>query len=66
MFAQHREKKAARPHQQALADWQAQRDQYAELLRIAQTFSGTGSGGPMLSSGEAVFLHVKMASVENK
>jgi hypothetical protein len=63
MFGQHREKKAARQQQNALDRWQAQRDEYADLLLTAQTFNGTAVGELMLGSGEAVFLQVTGAAL---
>lgn len=63
MLGQHREKKAARLQQAALDRWQAQRDEYADLLRTAQTFNGTGASDLMLGSGEAVFYKVTGASL---
>ena len=51
VFGQRREKKA-------LAQWQAQRDGYADFLQTAQTFNGTGSTDLMLAPGEAVFYKV--------
>jgi hypothetical protein len=40
VFGQHRKKRAARQQQEAVDDWQAQRDAYAELLHTAQVFGG--------------------------
>jgi len=63
VFQQHRAKKAAKEHQEALGHWQAQRDEYADLLRVAQTFRGTSSSELMLVAGEAVFYKVTGASL---
>jgi hypothetical protein len=63
VFQQHRAKKAAREHQEALDHWQAHRDGYAEFLRVAQTFRGSSSSELMLGPGEAVFYKVTGASL---
>jgi hypothetical protein len=63
VFQQHRAKKAAREHDEALARWQAQRDGYADLVQVARTFSGSSSGELMLQPGEAVFYKVTGASL---
>jgi hypothetical protein len=63
VFEKHRAKKAAHAHQEALAGWQAQRDGYAEMLEIAETFRGVGSDEIMLRRGEALFFKVAGAAL---
>jgi hypothetical protein len=64
VFEQHREKKAARQLQEALGRWQAQREEYANLLLIAQTFHGTTDASElMLGAGESLFFAVTGASL---
>lgn len=58
MFDKHRVKKAAEEYQKALGDWQTQRDGAAELLQLAESFSGMPADGIMLHAGEAVFYQV--------
>jgi hypothetical protein len=70
IFDKHRAKKAEKAHQeaehayeQALAQWQAWRNGYAEMLELAQTFQGVGSDQIMLGPGETVFYKVTGASL---
>ena len=63
MFEQHRAKKAAKDYQEALAKWQAQHDGYAEMLQLAQGFTGSASDEIMLAGGEAVFYQVTGCSL---
>jgi len=58
VFEKHREKEAEKAYEQALGEWQARRDGYAELLQVAETFHGAGSDQLILKAGEAVFLTV--------
>jgi len=63
MFEKHREKKLEREHVEALSRWQAQRDGYAELLELAETFNGLPTTEIVLSPGEAVFYKVVGAAL---
>jgi hypothetical protein len=63
VFEQHREKKAAKQHQEALDRWKVQRDEYADLLQTARTFNGIGASGLILGPSEAVFCQVTGASL---
>jgi hypothetical protein len=58
MFAARRARKAAQAHQQALREWQARRAEYAELLRIAQSYPGSIVSDLMLAAGERVFYTI--------
>ena len=58
MFQKHRAEKAAEAQQNALDDWQQQRDGYAHLLDVAQHFSGSPTNEIMLKPGEALFYKV--------
>ncbi|MGO9160574.1 MAG: hypothetical protein ACLP7J_07640 [Streptosporangiaceae bacterium] len=63
MFGDHKAKKAEKEYQAALGQWQAQRDGYAEFLRLARGFRGSASSEVVLSSGEAVFYKVSGAAL---
>ncbi len=63
MLDNHSAKKAEKAYQRALTVWQAQRDEQAELLHIAQSTTGTGAEGILLRSGEGVFLQVTNTSL---
>lgn len=63
MFENHRAKQAAKEHQEAVVTWQAQRDAYAELLKVAEQFDGSPSDEIMLGSGEALFFKVAGAGL---
>jgi hypothetical protein len=56
VFEKHKAKKAAVAYKAALAEWTAQRDNYAELLELAKTFDGSACNEIMLGAGEALFL----------
>lgn len=64
VFDRHREKQAARVYQRELTHWQQQRDECAEAIEIARTYTGepaagTYAGQPatgiMLKPGERIF-----------
>ena len=64
MFERFRANRAAKRYHTALAHWQRQRDAYAELLHMAQTFEGDdGATGLVLGEGERVFATVHGASL---
>lgn len=63
MFEDHKAKKAAKEHEEALAAWQAERDSQADLLNTAKTSTGSGADSIMLKSGEAVFAKVTNTSL---
>jgi hypothetical protein len=63
VFEKHKAKKAAEAYEAALTTWQGQRDGYAELLEIAQSFTGSGSSEIMLSPAELVFYKVTGAAL---
>ncbi len=52
-----------RKAEKAAESWQAERDEYAGLLRTAQIFKGTGASELMLAAGEAVFYKVTSVSL---
>jgi hypothetical protein len=58
VFEKHRAKKAAEKYEAALASWKGERDGYAELLEMAQSFNGDGSSEIMLGAGERLFCKV--------
>jgi hypothetical protein len=58
VFEKHRAKAAAKAYEEALAQWQYQRDWQAELLQTAETFGGATSNEVMLRDGETLFLTV--------
>ncbi|MHB8490241.1 MAG: hypothetical protein ACYDCS_14440 [Candidatus Dormibacteria bacterium] len=67
MFRHHEEKKAYREYQAKLATWQKQRDAYANLVTVAETYAGEPSSEIMLKPGEAVFAAVAgVALVEDR
>ena len=67
MFRHHQEKKAYHEYQAKLAAWQAQRDAYANLLTVAETYAGEPSTSILLKPGEAVFAAVTdVALVEDR
>ncbi|HUB70745.1 MAG TPA: hypothetical protein VL984_10005, partial [Acidimicrobiales bacterium] len=47
----------------AFGKWQAERDGYAELLRVAEGFAGSETADIMLSPGEALFYKVAGAAL---
>jgi hypothetical protein len=63
VFEKHKAKKATAHYQQDLAHWQEQRDGYAGLLQLAQSYQGEPSTELMLEPGEAVFARVTDASL---
>jgi hypothetical protein len=67
LFRHHQEKKAYQDYQAKLAAWQEQRDAYANLVTLAQTYAGEPSSEIMLKPGEAVFATVtSVALVEDR
>ncbi len=63
MFEKHHEKKLEERYQKALAHWQAQRDGYAELLQLAESFNGVTTNEVVLGPGEALFYKVTGAAL---
>jgi hypothetical protein len=63
VLGNHRAKKAAKEHQEALARWQADRDWHAGLLKVARTFKGRTSSDLVLAPGETVFYKVTGSSL---
>lgn len=63
MFEKHHEKKAEQEYEEALAKWQAERDAYAELLRLAAGFAGSATSEILLAPGEALFFKVTGAGL---
>ena len=63
MFEEHREKKAAKEHADAVVAWRARRDAQAALLDTARTSTGTGADSLLLQAGEAVFAQVTEAAL---
>lgn len=63
LFEEHRVKKAAREHAEALAAWQADRSAQASMVETAKHYQGAGSDTLMLKAGEAVFFTVTGASL---
>ena len=67
MFRHHQEKKAYQDYEARLAAWQQQRDAYAELVSLSQTYAGEPSTDILLKTGEAVFAAVtSVALVEDR
>jgi hypothetical protein len=67
MFRHHQEKKAYEEYEAKLAAWQTQRDAYATLVTLAETYAGEPSSNIMLKPGEAVFGAVSnVALVEDR
>jgi hypothetical protein len=67
LFRHHQEKKAYEDYEAKLAAWQEQRDAYASLVTLAQTYAGEPSSDIMLKPGEAVFATVtSVALVEDR
>ena len=63
MFEKHHEKKLEKEHEEALAKWQAERDGYAELLQLAETFNGLPTKEIVLGPGEALFYKIAGAAL---
>lgn len=63
MFEKHNEKKLVKEYDEDLAKWQAERDGYAELLQLAETFNALPTDEIVLASGEAVFYKVAGAAL---
>lgn len=63
MFEKHHAKKAQEHYEAQLAQWQEKRDQCADLVQLAQTYTGTDSDAIMLKPGEAVFATVHNAGL---
>ena len=58
MFEKHKEQKAIKQFEGAMAGWQAQRDGYTHLIEVAQGFNGSPTDEIMLKPGEALFYKV--------
>ena len=63
MFHHHEEKKAQEEYQAALQNWQAQHDEYTEMLRLAQANYGAQTDEIMLKAGEHVVAKVTSTSL---
>lgn len=63
MFEKHKAKRVQHEYEEALAQWQALRDSYANLLDTAEHYDGEVDSGLMLKGGEAVFAKVTNASL---
>ena len=63
MFDKHREHKAEEAAQDAAAAWQQQRDGYALMVTLAQTFNGVSATDLVLGPSEAVFYKVTGAAL---
>jgi hypothetical protein len=63
VFVKRKAEKAVKAYEQALSQWQAQRDGYTELLDVALGSSGSDSNEIMLGAGEAVFYTVTEVSL---
>jgi hypothetical protein len=63
VFEKRKAEKAVKAYEQALSQWQAQRDGYTELLDVALGSSGSDSNEIMLGAGEAVFYTVTEVSL---
>lgn len=63
MFEKHHEKKLEKGYEDALAKWQAERDGYAELVQLAETFNGLPTNEIVLGPGEALFYKVTGAAL---
>ena len=62
-FEGHRAKKAAEAYQQALTQWQSERDAYARYLELAEKFNGSKEAEIVLGPDEALFYSVTGASL---
>jgi hypothetical protein len=56
VFEKHKKKKAEEHYQAELHSWQQQRDHYANLLAIAESFEGEQTEEILLKPGELVFV----------
>ncbi len=63
MFEAHREKKAEKAYEAALARWTEQRAEYAALLEVATSFEGDETDEILLRNGERLFFEVTGASL---
>ena len=63
MFEKHHEKKLEKEHEEALSKWQAERDGYAGLLQLAETFNGLPTNEIVLGAEEALFYKVAGAAL---
>jgi len=63
VFERHKEKRAEKAHEEAIAQWQARRDAYAALIQLASTYAGETSADLVLAPGEALFYRVDGASL---
>jgi hypothetical protein len=63
MFEKHREHRAEKHYQEALAAWQTQRDGYADLVATARQFHGVTTSEINLGSGELLFYKVDGAGL---
>jgi hypothetical protein len=64
MFEKHRAKQRAEAYEHDLAEWQAERDDLAQQLAMAQGFGGDPDGaGLVLKRGELLFATVSSASL---
>jgi hypothetical protein len=63
MFDKHREHKAEEADREAALLWQQQRDGYALLVHLAETFDGVGATDLVLSPSETVFYKVTGAAL---
>jgi hypothetical protein len=67
LFRHHQEKKAYHEYQSKLVEWQTQRDAYATLVTLAETYAGEPSSTILLKPDEAVFAAVtNVALVEDR
>jgi hypothetical protein len=67
MFEKHKAKRTQEHYEAALATWQADRDEQAELLELAERFDGGDSDEFMLGKGERLFLQVSpVALIEDR
>jgi len=63
MFEKHKAKRAREHYETALAAWQSQRDEQAELLEVAESFDGGDTNEIMLGNDERVFCKVTSVSL---
>ena len=67
MFEKHKAKQAEKQYEAGLATWQSERDAYAELVEVAESFEGADTDEIMLAAGEDVFLKVSdVALIEDR
>lgn len=63
MFEKHHEKKLEKHYEEELEHWRAERQGYAALLQLAESFKGVAIDEIVLGPGEALFYKVSGAAL---